>query len=379
MPQIHVMIKPASGLCNMRCKYCFYTDEMEKRSQASYGIMNAGTLENVIREVLSFAEGECTIAFQGGEPTLAGLDFYRKCLELEQKYNVKNVKISHALQTNGYVLDGEWCRFFAENHFLIGLSVDGIKATHDAYRKDAQGRDTYFHTLEAARRLEEAGAEFNVLTVVNGKTAPKIRRIYEQYRKLGFSWQQYIACLDPIQEKQGQQEYSLTPKVYGQFLIDLFELWDLDLKQGKQPYIRQFENYIAVLLGQLPEACEQRGVCSFQNIVEADGSIYPCDFYVLDEYRLGNLNEDSFEVIEQRRKESRFVELSFNHTEKCKSCPYFGICRGGCRRHREQPGTEFGENYFCESYKMFFDACLPRMKEIAAVLRAGCNVSQSNG
>lgn len=374
MPQIHVMIKPASGLCNMRCKYCFYTDEMEKRSQASYGVMTAETLENVIREILHFAEGACTIAFQGGEPTLAGLDFYRKCLELEQKYNVKNVKISHALQTNGYVLDEEWCRFFADNHFLIGLSVDGIKATHDAYRKDAKGQDTYFHTLEAARRLEEAGAEFNVLTVVNGKTAPKIRRIYEQYRKLGFSWQQYIACLDPIQEKQGQQEYSLTPKAYGQFLIELFKLWDLDLRQGKQPYIRQFENYIAVLLGQLPEACEQRGVCSFQNIVEADGSVYPCDFYVLDEYRLGNLNADSFAVIEQRRKESKFVELSFNHTEKCKSCPYFGICRGGCRRHREQPGTEFGENYFCGSYKMFFDACLPRMQEIAAALRRRQNI-----
>lgn len=377
MPQIHVMIKPASGLCNMRCKYCFYADEMEKRSQASYGIMTEETLENVIREVLSFAEGQCTIAFQGGEPTLAGLDFYRKCLELEAKYNDKKVRISHALQTNGYVLDEKWCRFFAENHFLIGLSVDGIKATHDAYRKDAQGRDTYFHTLEAARMLEEAGAEFNVLTVVNGKIAPKIRRIYEQYRKLGFSWQQYIACLDPIQEKQGQQEYSLTPKVYGQFLIDLFELWDLDLRQGKQPYIRQFENYIAVLLGQLPEACEQRGVCSFQNIVEADGSIYPCDFYVLDEYRLGNLNEDSFEVIEQRRKESKFVELSFNHTEKCKGCQYFGICRGGCRRHREQPGTELGENYFCESFKMFFDACLPRMQEIAAALKRSAGLRGS--
>lgn len=369
MPQIHVMIKPASGLCNMRCKYCFYADEMEKRSQASYGIMTVETLKNVIREILHFAEGQCTIAFQGGEPTLAGLDFYRKCLELEKAYNTKNVRISHALQTNGYVLDEEWCRFFAENHFLIGLSVDGIKATHDAYRRDAMGQDTYFHTLEAARRLEEAGAEFNVLTVVNGRTAPKIRRIYEQYRKLGFFWQQYIACLDPIQEKQGQQEYSLTPKAYGQFLIDLFELWELDLRQGKQPYIRQFENYIAVLLGQLPEACEQRGVCSFQNIVEADGSVYPCDFYVLDEYRLGNLNTDSFEMIERRRKESGFVELSYNHTETCRGCPYFGICRGGCRRHREQPGTEFGENYFCESYRMFFDACLPRMREIAAALR----------
>ena len=117
MPQIHIMIKPASGLCNMRCKYCFYADEMAKRSQASYGVMTTETLEHVIRETLSFAEKQCTIAFQGGEPTLAGLDFYRQCLALEKKYNTKNVKISHALQTNGYLLDEEWCSFFAENHF----------------------------------------------------------------------------------------------------------------------------------------------------------------------------------------------------------------------------------------------------------------------
>lgn len=369
MPQIHVMIKPASGLCNMRCSYCFYADEMEKRSQASYGVMNDETLENVIRRVLEFAEGQCTIAFQGGEPTLAGVDFFKKCLEFEKKYNTKNVAVSHALQTNGYALDESWCQFFAKNRFLIGLSVDGMKATHDIYRKDAKGQDTYFRVLETARRLEKAGAEFNVLTVVNGRTAPKIRRIYEQYKKLGFSWQQYIACLDPIGEKQGQQEYSLTPRVYGQFLIELFDLWYLDLQKGEQPCIRQFENYIGILLGQDPEACEQRGVCSFQNIVEADGSVYPCDFYALDEYRLGNLNEDSFEVIEKRRRESRFVENSVNHTEACRSCPYFAICRGGCRRHREQPGTAAGENYFCESYRMFFEACLPRMREIAMRLQ----------
>lgn len=369
MPAIHVMLKPASGLCNMRCKYCFYADEMENRSQASYGIMSEETLENVIRETLIFADGECTIAFQGGEPTLAGLDFYRKCLLLEQKYNTKNVRIHHALQTNGYVLDEEWCSFFAQNQFLVGLSVDGIKATHDAYRRDMHGNDTYFHTLEAAKQLEAAGVDFNILTVVNGRTAPKIRRIYEQYRKLGFSWQQYIACLDPIWEKQGQQDYSLTPRAYGQFLIDLFTLWELDLKQGRQPYIRQFENYIGILMGQQAESCEQRGICSFQNIVEADGSVYPCDFYVLDEYKLGNLNRDSFETIHKRRLESGFVEKSCHHTQECQSCVYFGICRGGCRRHREQPGTAPGENYFCEGYRMFFDACLPRMKEIAAACR----------
>ncbi|MCI8950372.1 MAG: anaerobic sulfatase maturase [Lachnospiraceae bacterium] len=368
MPQINVMIKPASGLCNMRCKYCFYTDEMEKRSQASYGIMSMETLEHVIRELFDFTQEQCTIAFQGGEPTLAGLDFYRQCLAFEKKYNKKQIFVSHALQTNGYGLDESWCSFFAENNFLIGLSIDGVKASHDAYRKDSQGGDTYFHVLETAQRLKEAGAKFNVLTVVNSKTAPKIRKIYEKYKKQGFFWQQYIACLDPIGEKQGRQEYSLTPESYGRFLIELFELWDLDFKQGKPTYIRQFENYIGILLGQPPESCEQRGVCSFQNIVEADGSVYPCDFYVLDGYCLGNLNTDSFQVIEQRRKELRFVEDSINHTESCRTCPYFALCRGGCRRHREQPGTKVGENYFCKAYRMFFDACLPRMREIASCL-----------
>lgn len=369
MPAIHVMIKPASGLCNMRCKYCFYADEMDKRSQASFGIMSEETLKNVVRETLDFADGECTFAFQGGEPTLAGLDFFRKFLKFEKEYNRKNCKVNHALQTNGYIIDEEWAEFFAENHFLVGLSVDGVKATHDAYRIDAQGKDTYLRVLHAAQLLKDAGVEFNILTVVNSKTAPKIRRIYESYKKQGFDWQQYIACLDPLGEAQGQKEYSLTPKAYGQFLIDLFCLWELDLKQGKQPYIRQFENYIAILLGQQPEACEQRGVCSIQNVVEADGSVYPCDFYMLDEYRLGNLNQETFEQINEKRREIGFLERSVNHTDECKSCQYFAVCRGGCCRHREQPGTKTGENYFCESYKMFFEACLPRMLEIAARLQ----------
>lgn len=365
MPPIHILMKPASGLCNMRCRYCFYADEMEKRNQASYGVMSLETLENVLRRVLDFAEGECTIAFQGGEPTLAGLDFYRSCIRMEKKYNLKNVGITHAIQTNGYLLDGEWCSFLAENGFLVGLSLDGVKATHDAYRRDAEGGDTYFHTLDAARMLKEAGAQFNILTVVNGKTAPRIRRIYENYRKLGFAWQQYIACLEPAGETRGVLDYALTPMVYGRFLIDLFELWYLDWQQGKQPYIRQFENYIGILAGYEPESCEQRGICSFQNIVEADGGVYPCDFYCTDAYRLGNLNEDGFDSIISRLKETGFLEASADCPKRCKECPYLRVCRGGCRRHREMPDGALGGNYFCESYRMFFEACLPRMKEIA--------------
>lgn len=371
MPAMQVMIKPASGLCNMRCSYCFYADEMANRRQPSYGIMSERTLENVIRRIMAAADGHCSIVFQGGEPTLAGIDFYRKCLELERKYNTKKVPTDHAFQTNGYVLDEEWCGFFARNRFLVGLSVDGIKATHDACRKDAEGQDTYFRTLKAAKLLQEAGADFNVLTVVNGRTAPKIRRIYEQYRKLGFRWQQYIACLDPAFAEQGKQTYSLTPEVYGRFLIELFDLWETDFRQGRHPYIRQFDNYIGILMGYQPEACEQRGVCGIQNVVEADGSVYPCDFYALDEYRLGNLNEEGFDAIERRRKESGFLEKSHNHTESCRQCSYFGICRGGCRRHRQQPGTVSGENCFCEAYRIFFAARLPRMLEIARMCIRG--------
>lgn len=365
MPPVNILVKPASGLCNMHCRYCFYADEMRNREQASYGIMSEEAAETVIRKTLSYAKSTCSIAFQGGEPTLAGLDFYRRWLELEKKYNVNNVQISHALQTNGLLLDKEWCLFLKKNKFLTGLSVDGIRSTHDIYRQDANGKDTYFRTLHAAELLKNTGAEFNILTVVNKKTAAKIHKIYEYYKKKGFLWQQYIACLDPLQTKQGAQEYSLSPQTYGQFLIDLFHLWYLDFKQGKHPFIRQFENYISILMGRRPESCEQHGVCTFQNVIEADGSIYPCDFYMLDKYRVGNLMEDEFEQIKERAAKSDFIAQSFDHTEECQHCQYFFLCRGGCRRHRDQPGTVQGQNYFCESYRMFFQECLSSMKEIA--------------
>lgn len=363
MPPINIMIKPASGLCNMRCTYCFYADEMNKRAQSSFGIMTLDTLENVIRETLHFAEGECTIAYQGGEPTLAGLEFFRKSIEFQKKYNVNRVKIHNALQTNGYAVDDEWCRFFAENHFLVGLSIDGIKATHDVYRKDAGGQDTYLRILETARRLEQHRVEFNILTVVNAKTAPKIRKIYEQFRKQGFHYQQYIACLDPLGEKQGSYEYSLTAESYGQFLIDLYELWELDYRQGKQPYNRQIENWIGILMGASPEACDQRGVCSIQNVVEADGSVYPCDFYVLDEYCIGNLNISTMEEIYRNREISGFLENSRNHSAECRECKYLHVCRGGCRRHRTEGEEHF--NVFCRGYKMFFDRHYESMVKIA--------------
>lgn len=370
MPPIQLLIKPASGNCNLRCRYCFYADEMEKRETASFGKMSLDTLEQMVKKVLEYSDISCAFAFQGGEPTLAGLDFYRKLLEFEEKYNTKGIAVTNSIQTNGYGLTREWARFFAENHFLVGLSLDGIKYTHDAYRLDSRGEGTFEEIMKTAELFDREKVEYNILTVVNNRTAQRISKIYSFYQKHGWNYQQYIACLDPLGEKKGGREYSLTPELYGDFLTELFDLWYLDLQKGKQPYIRQFENYISILMGRLPEACDQRGVCGIQFVVEADGSVYPCDFYVMEKYRIGNLLEDSIEEIKKKGEESGFVEASKKVPKECQMCRYGFVCRGGCRRNRETDmGGELGLSYFCPAYRRFFEHAFPRMRQIAEQLK----------
>lgn len=176
---------------------------------------------------------------------------------------------------------------------------------------------------------------------------------------------QYIACLAPINAKPDAVDYSVSPDAYGDFLIALFDLWENDFWNGTQPYIRQFENYIGILLGIEPESCEQKGVCGFQMIVEADGSVYPCDFYVLDAYKLGHLSVDDFDSLGQAGKRVDFVKRSYNHAQTCLKCEYHFICRGGCCRNREQFGEVYGRNIFCTGYRKFFEHSLERMKRIA--------------
>ena len=370
MPAISVMIKPSSGMCNMSCDYCFYRDETQKRSQESYGFMSEKTLKNVIRKTMLRAEGMISYAFQGGEPTLRGLAFFQKVVEYQNQYNKNKIQVHNALQTNGLLIDEDWCRFLKENHFLVGVSLDGTKEIHDTYRHTRkEGGPTFDLVCSAIRLMESYGVDFNILTVVNQAAAENIQEIYSFYRQKKWNYQQYIACLDPLDEPHGQNEYSLAPEQYGQFLIRLFRLWYKDWKKGRQPYIRQFENYIGILLGHFPEACDQRGTCSIQNVVEADGSVYPCDFYMLNDYCLGNFNENRLDEIDARRKEIGFLERSLKLDPDCNHCAYYRLCRGGCQRNRDwAPEIQAYQNYFCQSYRMFFDACLNEMEEIARSL-----------
>ena len=448
MYSLSVMLKPASGQCNMHCDYCFYCDEMEQRTQASYGFMSEETLQNVIRKTMLNADREISFSYQGGEPTLRGLAFFEKAVGLQEKYNRKGIRVHNALQTNGYALNEKWCQFFAEHQFLVGLSVDGVQETHDAYRhgkladdrlferKNVSGEPeeeiqiagvdqnvfpakkeklakqkqednvdqrpfqvqtecwigekdiaqspgiemslnrkkagTYECALRAADLLTRHNVDFNILTVVNTQTAARIEDIYEDYRRRGWKYQQYIVCLPPLGQAPSDSVYVLSPEEYGDFLIRLFHLWYRDWKKSRQPYIRQFENWIGMLAGYPPEACDHYGTCGIQYVVEADGSVYPCDFYMLDEYWLGNLNESRVAQLDGARQAIRFVERSMALDPACKDCIYYPLCRGGCQRCRERvPGQNTYRNLWCKSYRMFFDACLKEMQEVAASVQTG--------
>ncbi len=359
MPPLALLIKPASGMCNMNCTYCFYHDLMSKREIPSYGFMSGEVREALVRKALDYADGQCTFGFQGGEPTLAGLDFYREFVDLAQRCNHKRVKLTYFIQTNGYHLTEEWAKFLAENHFLTGISLDGTIHTHNRYRKDYEGQGTFARVMDSIELLDKFNVEYNILTVVNQATAMNARKIYQFCHKHDFRYLQFIPCLDPEGAVKGGEPYSLLPEAYGQFLCQMFDLWYDGYLHGDMVSIRNFDNYLGMLKGYPPEACDMRGICSVQHVVEADGSVYPCDFYVLDRWRLGNVLEGNFGEFAESATAGDFIAASETLHGDCGKCSYFGLCRGGCRRLREE--TDSGRNYFCRSYRQFFDYALERM------------------
>ena len=373
MPALSLLIKPASGNCNMRCRYCFYADELDNREIRSYGKMSVDTMHTIVDKAMEYGDYECTIAFQGGEPTLAGLDFYRDLVAYVTAHeNPKKLKVHYALQTNGYLINEEWAEFLGKNHFLVGVSLDGLKEIHDRYRLDAAGKGTYQRGISAIRLLEKHQVEYNILTVVTAATARNGQKIYNYFKKNHFGYQQYIECLDPIGEEPGQHEYSLTPEKYGEFLKSMFDAWYLDMRSGTYVYNRYFENLMMIMAGQQPESCNMRGVCGKQWVFEADGSVYPCDFYALDQWCLGNINKNSFEEMDQKRDELGFIQWSMRQQEDCQKCRWFGLCRNGCRRNREPVTAEHtNRNYFCKSYQMFFEYAYPRLEEVYQLYMAG--------
>ena len=365
MPVVSVLIKPTSSACNMACRHCFYRDISQNRESAFEGMLSLEKMEQIVKAALEYAEGSCTFAFQGGEPTLAGLDFSRQLLAIEGRYAKPGVAINHSIQTNGYAIDTKWAVFFAENHFLVGLSLDGPADLHNRNRLDLLGKGSWNRVMNAVRLFETHGVSYNVLCVVTGQNARSIQRIYQFYKKQGFRWLQFIPCLEPLGQERGMEQYNLSAESYGDFLIRLFDLWLADLRQGHYISIRQFDNWFSILMGRSPEVYSM-GCCSIQFVIEGDGGVYPCNFYVLDQWCLGTIEQNSFAEMQAGSAAEAFVKVSRRIPNTCKNCEGYALCRNGCRRDRiVLPDGYIDQNYYCKAYRRFFSE---RGRDLAAAL-----------
>lgn len=364
MQMLTVLIKPSSSMCNMQCKYCFYKDETKFRETASYGMMTDETAKILVKKAFEAAQKAVSFMFQGGEPTLAGLPFYAKFVEWVKKYNTKQIDVYLSIQTNGYVIDEAWAQFLHDHHFLVGLSMDGPSDIHDFMRIDNAGQPTHERVMRAAGLFDRYQVEYNVLCVVNNFVAKHADRVYRWFRDHNFRYLQFIPCLDGFDGSK--ENFSLDIKNFEQFLKVTFRNYFEDYRNGNYVSIRTFDNYIAMLMGRPPESCGMSGFCTCYFVVEADGSVFPCDFYVLDQWKMGNIRTDSFEEMFKSDVVRSFVESSRYIDEHCRKCKWYGLCRGGCRRNRE-PFVEGRPslNVFCAAYRGFFKECYSRMKQMA--------------
>ena len=212
--------------------------------------------------------------------------------------------------------------------------------------------------------MERHGVDYNILTVITKNTVRSYRAIHSFFKKKGFRYQQFIPCLDPLEEERGGKNWSLTPELFEKYLKQSFDLWYVEAMAGDKQYHRYFDNLLCMLDGQPPEACGMAGRCGLQYVVEADGSTYPCDFYMLDAYRIGNLAEDTIEAVDARRKEIGFIEQSLPVPEDCGACRWYALCRGGCRRDGDYFENGIGRNYYCAAYRAFFEYAYPRLVQL---------------
>ncbi len=375
MPPVSLMIKPASSNCNLRCKYCFYHDLASCREMPSHGMMTLTTLEDILKKAFEFADGSMVmISFQGGEPLLAGKDFFRGFAAMLPRLNTKRSAVHVGVQTNGTLIDEEWCDIFLKNRYLVGLSLDGDAVTN-ILRIDAKGEDTFDRVYSAAKMLQAKKVDFNILTVITKPVVDNISRVYSFFRKNKFKHLQFIPCLKPLgmpkadtpesfyengdeaENMMNAEDFHINADDYEIFLKKAFSLYTRDYIDGRYTSIRLFDNFVRLAHSQRAEQCGMNGHCTHQYVIEADGEVYPCDFYCTDEYSLGNILDTDFAKLERSPKAIKFIEESLGIEEKCKECNYYRLCKNGCKRERIDLDK-------CTAYKNFFPYALPHLKRM---------------
>ena len=361
MKTLNLLIKPASSKCNINCKYCFYHDSAKNRETKDYGIMTHEVLETLVKRAFENESEVINFSFQGGEPTLAKIDYFYKMHELIEKYNNKKISTQFSLQTNGILINDEWSKLFKEYDYLIGLSLDGHEKLHNSNRQKKEGEATFIEVMRGVEYFRKHEVTFNILTVVTKDTTFNIDEMMTFFESENLKYLQFIPCLDPLKlenKKNDLNDYYLNNDLYFNFLTKAFEYYKNYFLEKNYVSMRYFDNLMNIFSGKYPEACGMLGQCSIQNIIEADGSLYVCDFYVLDEYKLGNIKTSSFNEMKLNPVAKSFIEDSTITPTKCKACKYINVCyKGGCKRYRVfSEKKKYYINKFCKAYYQFFEA-----------------------
>lgn len=367
----HVMAKPIGPKCNLRCDYCFYLDKTLLFDPLTDFRMSDEVLATFVKQYIHSQPGpEVAFSWQGGEPTLLGIDFFRRVTSLQREYLPKGWSCSNAIQTNGTLLSKEWAHFLAEERFLVGLSVDGPQSLHDLYRKTADASSTWSKVKEAAGLLKQAGTDFNILCVVNKSNGERPHEVYQAFKALGADFIQFIPLVELAEEGQISHK-SVSGPVYGRFLIQVFNMW-LTEDMGKV-YVQLFEEALRAWMDMPSTLCVFSQYCGRQLIVEHNGDVYSCDHYVRPANKLGNLLTRPLIEMVNSTFQQEFGRQKADLPQTCQNCEVLFACRGGCPKNRQDK-----LNTLCLGYKQFFTYVKPFMQQMAACLKQGKQVSAIN-
>lgn len=368
----HVMTKPIGPICNLDCEYCFYLDKEKLYPNTRSFRMTDEVLENYVRQYIEAQKvDEVTFAWQGGEPTLMGVEFFRRAVEFQKKYRRTGMRIQNSFQTNGTLLNDEWARFLKRNNFLIGLSIDGPPKLHDRLRYDKHGRPSSKDVLRGLKLLQKHGVDYNVLCVLNRYNADYPLELYRYFKSLGVEFLQFIPAVEHL-EGRNVSECSVEAKQYGKFLCAIFDQWVMN-DIGKI-FVQIFDIALEAWLGYKPSLCIFSETCGDAMAIEHNGDLYSCDHFVFPEYHLGNIAEKSMgEMVDSQFQRKFGTDKRDNLPVYCQECEVRFVCNGGCPKNRfiQTPTGEDGLNYLCAGYKMFFNHIDEPMRLMAAALEAG--------
>ena len=360
-PFSSLLVKPASALCNLACSYCFYIERgSDPYKESSVRTMSRETLAAMIRNYMEYSPRQAVFAWQGGEPTLAGREFFEEACRLQQRYGASGQQACNSLQTNATLLDERWCETLKRYNFLVGVSLDGPQAIHDSYRLKRGGQGSWRRVMQSVELLQRNGVEFNVLCVLSKANVRRAKDLYRFFRKLGVEHIQYIPVAE-FQPGGAPRPWAVTAQEYGRFLAETFRLWWPNRRRLR---IRFFDNLAEALAGLQPGSCSMHDSCDSYCVVEHNGDVYPCDFFVREEWKLGNVNDTPFDEIAGRARRFEFAaRKSLPHGE-CEECEYASICRRGCPKLREGRLGRFEDlDYFCEAYKTAFRVAVPKLRK----------------